>query len=332
MLATGTDDGRAWRLRLPTGERLGRPLRHGDDVWAVAFSPDGRTLLTGSRDRTVRLWESATGRPVRTMRQPYKVRAAAFGHDGHTLLIGGGENGRGGARLWDMLTDLSLDLPQEGHATVWQAAFRPDGKACAVAAEDNAVRVWDLGTRRPLCPPLVHHDRVAALAYRPDGRILLTGSIDKTARRWDAATGEPVGKPLRHSGAVWAVAWSPGGRIVATGGRDNAAHLWDAATGLPLGPPLAHGDVVWALAFHPRGRLVFSGSGDKTVRAWQVPEPVEGDAERVRLWVQVMTGMELDAGNITASRLKPAAWAERAARLGKRSASAPAPVRQTAAK
>jgi WD40 repeat protein len=332
MLATGSDDGRVWRFRLAGGERLGHALRHSDDVWAVGFSPDGRTLLTGSRDRSARLWEAATGRPLKRLPQLYKVRAAAFARDGHTLLIGGGQNGQGGARLWDRSTERYLDLPQEGHATVWQAAFRPDGTGCAVAADDNAVRVWDLATRRLLCPPLVHHDRVAALAYRPDGRVLLTGSIDKTARRWDLTTGEPVGKPLRHSGAVWAVAWSPDGRTLATGGRDNAAHLWDAATGLPLGPPLAHGDVVWALAFQPGGHLVFSGSGDKTVRAWQVPEPVEGDAERVRLWVQVETGMELDAGGTTASRLNAAAWAERAARLGKHTAVSRAAVHQTAAK
>jgi WD40 repeat protein len=110
------------------------------------------------------------------------------------------------------------------------------------------------------------------------------------------------------------VAFSADGGTVVTGCDDGKARLWDWATGVPVGPPWPHGDVVWAVACQPRGRLVLTGSADGTARLWRLPDPVEGSPERLKLWVQVSTAMELDDDGVT-HWLDPDTWRARQRQL-----------------
>jgi WD40 repeat protein len=314
-VATGTDEGRVWRWRVATGERLRPALRYEDDVWVVAYDPAGSLLLTGGRDRTVRLWDPDGGGPPRTLRFLHRVRSAAFSPEGRTVLVGGGDTSTGAATFWDAVTGESLGPPLEQGAVVWQVACSPDGRTCAVSSSENAVRLWDRAGRTARTLPGRHQNRVVALAFSPDGQTLLTGSTDKTARLWDVDTAQPVGEPLPHPGAVWSAAFSADGRTVVTACRDGTARLWDVATGVPVGPPLLHDDVVWAVACQPGGRAVLTGSADRTARLWELPEAVPGDLERLRLWVEVSTAMELDTNGAT-RWLDVADWQGRRARLG----------------
>src|SRR5207237_1149031 len=143
---------------------------------------------------------------------------------------------------------------------------------------------------------------------------LLTGSFDNTARLWEAATGKPLGPPLVHQGPVVAVAFCPDGKTVLTGSRDATARLWDALTGKPLGTPFAHQNWVVSVAVRPDGKTVLTGSEDKTARLWPVPQPLQADPERIEVWVQVITGMELDAGGAVRV-LDAEEWHQRKQRL-----------------
>jgi hypothetical protein len=122
----------------------------------------------------------------------------------------------------------------------------------------------------------------------------VTGNDDRTARLWDAATGKPLGRPLPHPQTVAAVAFSPDGRTLLTRSQDGTARLWNATSVRPLGPPLQHQGAVLAVAFSPDGKTALTGSADRTARRWPVPVLVEGTPERILLWAQVLTGMELD--------------------------------------
>jgi WD40 repeat protein len=94
------------------------------------------------------------------------------------------------------------------------------------------------------------------------------------------------------------VAFSPDGKTVLTGSWDRTVRLWEAATGQPLGPPLQHHGLVLAVAFSPDGKTVLTGSMDKTALLWQLPVPVHGEVDRVVLWTQVITGLELDRDDV----------------------------------
>jgi WD40 repeat protein/serine/threonine protein kinase len=293
QFVSGTDDGWVWRWQADTGERQA-PLRHKDDVWVVAYSPNGKTILTGSRDRTVRLWDAATGKPGRTFTFAHRVRSAAFSPDGRRILTEGGPTDRPEARFWDVATGAPVGPPLRVDGVIWQVAYRPDGKACAIASGENTVQLWDLTSRTARVLRSRHQNRVVALAFSPDGLRLATGSTDQTARVWDARTGAPAGEPLPHRGAVWGVAFSQDSRTLLTGGRGGGARLWDVATGMPVGPAWPHQGVIWAVACQPAGRTALTGGADRAVRRWELPLPLPDKPARITAWVQAVTGLELD--------------------------------------
>jgi tetratricopeptide (TPR) repeat protein len=223
----GTGEARLWDVL--TGKPVGPPLRHQRVVMAVAFSPDGRTALTGSRDGTARLWEAATGKELRVFKHPDGVLAVAFSPDGRRVLTGGEDRT---ARLWDVQTGRAVGVPFHHEQEVLAVAFSPDGRTVLTGGMDKTARLWNPLTGRPTGVTLHHQSWVRSVAFSPDGHTLLTGSGDDTARLWDTATGESIGAPFRHQSSVFAASFSPDGTTVLTGSRDRTARLW--RRGAPL--------------------------------------------------------------------------------------------------
>jgi WD40 repeat protein len=162
----------------------------------------------------------------------------------------------------------------------------------------------------PLRPP----GSVGTVALSPDGKLLGTASEDWTGRLWEVSTWRRVGSPLQHQGPVQEIAFSPDGRFVLTGSTDGTARVWSAATGKPFGIPLVHQGAVEIVAFSPDGKTILTASRDRTARLWRPSAGVEGEGERIVLWTQVMTGLELDADGV-ARVLGAATWQERRRRL-----------------
>jgi WD40 repeat protein len=242
-------------------------LGHADRVTGVAYSPDGRTLATGSADGAVVLWEPTTGRMVRTLlgHSTGEIDALAFRPDGGRVVSAGGD---GTARLWDTATGQAL-LTLRGHADrVTGVAYAPDGRRIASCGQDGTVRLWDAATGRALRTLRGHTSGVYSVAFSPDGATLATASSDHTVKLWDAATGRALHTLRGHSDVARCVAFSPDGRTVASASWDQTIKLWDAASAQEIRTLRGSTGPLTGVMFGPDGRTIASSAWDGAVRLW----------------------------------------------------------------
>ncbi|MCX7143624.1 MAG: caspase family protein [Proteobacteria bacterium] len=241
------------------------------------ISPDGKTLVAGSLDDTIKLWEVATGREMRTIGGPGErngVMSVAFSPDGKTVVSGSGEISLEKSvvntlKLWDVATGRKLRT-LAGHAdSVTSVAFSPDGKTIISGSKDNTLKVWDMASGLELLTISGHGiGGVASVAVSPDGKTVFTGGFD-WIKAWDIVTGKEIGA-LGKNEYVKSIAVSPDGKTLVWGDR-NKLKLWDVTASRELRTLVGHGEtLVHAVAFSPDGKTVVSGCIDGSMKLWDV--------------------------------------------------------------
>jgi WD40 repeat protein/uncharacterized caspase-like protein len=243
-------------------------LGHAGDVSSAVFSADGRYVISGCLDKTIKLWDAATGALIRTFEDSGSVRSVAFLPDGSRVLSGGSDKM---IKLWDAATGaLIRTLP--GHsAAVTSVAFSPDGSRVLSGSSDKTIKLWDAATGALIRTLPGHSAAVTSVAFSPDGSRVLSGSSDKTIKLWDAATGAPIRTLPGHSAEVVSVAFSADGNRVLSGSNDKTIKLWDAATGAPIRTMQGQSAAVTSVAFSPDDSRVLSGGkfpAGNTIKLW----------------------------------------------------------------
>jgi WD40 repeat protein len=261
-----------WDLRDGHEGKTLHSLPHGEPVRALAFSGDGGLLLTRT-DRTVRIWDVATGRLAASpLLHPSNLTAAAISRDGKWVLTGAGDaNIRvndATARLWETATGKCIaSIPHKERVAV--VAFSPRGELALTGDARSVIQLWKVPSGDAVGPPLVHPSGIEAAAFSPDGARLLTGTTGGTAHLWQIDTGKPVFPPMPNGEWIRAVAFSPDSqRLMVLTRITGQVHLWRGDTGNPIASPLPHQGRVESVAFSPDSRTLLIGSAGGFARGW----------------------------------------------------------------
>jgi WD40 repeat protein len=252
---------------LHCGRLVRRLTGHSGWVSSVCAGCNGRTLLSGSADGTLKLWSAMSGRCLRTFEGHAEwVTSVGLSADGRIALSGSADRT---LRLWQTGNGQCLRV-LEGHRNwVLAVALSSDGRLALSGGGDSTIRLWDTATGVCLRTLDGHEGPVLAVCYSGDGRHVLSGSRDHMLFLWDADSGHRLRTFSGHSDKVLAAVLSSDGHCVLSGSSDRTLRLWDAASGRCLRVFEGHQGSVTSVCFSAGGGYVLSGSEDRTLKIWQ---------------------------------------------------------------
>jgi WD40 repeat protein len=242
---------------------------HEKQVRAVAFSPHGDLLATAGDDRSIRIWDVATGKRKQRIPHDSEVYCIAFSPDGETLAWGGADRS---VTLLDLKAANDVKkrtIAAGGQATIARLAFAPDGKTIATVGYRQAAAIlWDVRSgRERVALAEGHTEFINAVAFSPDSETVATASDDRTARLWNAATGTSKAPLKAHDRPVTCVAFSPDNQRLATGSSDQTIVIWSVASGAAIKPEIEVEDGVAFVGWTPDNRIVVTTIYDQ-VNIW----------------------------------------------------------------
>ncbi|MCZ8026033.1 MAG: hypothetical protein O9332_11605, partial [Microcystis sp. LE19-10.1B] len=253
---------------LVEGRESNRLVGHNDGVWSVSFSSDGKTLATGSEDKTIKLWNVETGQEIRTLKgHDWFVNSVSFSPDGKTLVSGSGDNT---IKLWNVETGQEIRTLKGHDSAVYSVNFSPDGKTLVSGSEDKTIKLWNVETGQEIRTLKGHDSTVISVNFSPDGKTLVSGSGDNTIKLWNGSTGQEIRTLSGPNDIVWSVSFSPDGKTLASSSEDKTIKLWNVETGKEIRTLKGHDRDVTSVNFSPDGKTLVSGSGDNTIKLWNV--------------------------------------------------------------
>ena len=240
---------------------------HSRSVNSVAISPDGQTLVSGSDDKSINIWNLANGNLIRTLASHSRsVNSVAISPDGQTLVSGSDDKT---INIWN-LANGNLIRTLAGHSGwVRSVAISPDGQTLVSGSYDKKIKIWNLTNGNLIRTLTGHHFRgVLSVAISPDGQTLVSGSHDKTINIWNLAKGNLIHTLAEHSLGVNSVAMSPDGQTLVSGSYDKTINIWNLANGNLIRTLAEHSSSVRSVAISPDGQTLVSGSADNTIKIW----------------------------------------------------------------
>lgn len=242
---------------------------HGDGVTALAYSDDGRVMVTTGTDGTMKVWNASSSALVRTIELDDGA-AVSLALSGSRAVTGHAD---GAVVIWDFDKAEKIASFKRNAAEVWSVTFAGNQNRVAASSHDWKVTLWDAASPAQPVHVLDAHDNAAqAVAFfnSAKGPMLATGGADKTVKLWNLDSMDQVRRYRGHRDYVTSLAFSPNGRMLASGGLDGAIRLWSTGGRGFYRTLNGHKGKVASLAFAPSGDRLVSAGEDGLVRIWDV--------------------------------------------------------------
>jgi WD40 repeat protein len=281
---------------------------HLSEVRALAYSPAGDMLASGSMDNSIKLWQTSTSESSATLQgHTGWVYGLGFSNDSLTLASCSWDKT---LILWD-IGSKSLKSVLGGHNdAVWSLDYSPDNSTIVSCSSDDSIYIWNAQTGSKQKELIATGDWVRTVKYLPDGesivssgwvsyarlwdasngsvkltfqntggaasmdishdgKTLAIGSYDHSVKIYDTATGALISSLLGHSNVVTSVKFSPDAKTIVSGSSDNTLKIWNTSTGLLVDTLDGHTGAIWSIKFSPDAKTIASGSADKTIKLWR---------------------------------------------------------------
>ena len=275
--AGGSHTVKLWDLHNDTVTTLGS---HSDVVNAVAFSPNGQLLASGSDDYICKLWDVLLKRQIATFehinnRSRSQIKTVDFSADSKLLATAGID-----VKLWDVNTRSEISTLEHGR-WVWAVAFSSDGRFLATGDENGQVNVWDIHTQKVVAQLQGDPEYIAAVKFSSDNRILAGAGYKGDIKLWKVGNWERLGT-LNNSATASAISFSPDSKILASTGYESI-NLWEVNIGEKVATLTGPSGWLSAVAFSPDGLALVSGGDDETLQIWDVTPYRSISQDKVRI-------------------------------------------------
>ena len=246
---------------------LGTLTDHTMAIHSVTLSPDGRTLVSGSADKTIKIWNLTTGQLTHTLNAHKNiVHTVAMSIDGRTLVSGSADKT---IKVWNLTTGQLTHTLNAHKSSIFSVGLSVDGQTLVSGSADKTIKVWNLHTGQVTRTLLGHIDMVSCVAISASGRTLVSGDYNNTIKIWNLDTGQFVQNLTGHTGIIWSITISPDERLLACGCVGGVIKVWNMFTGQIVHTLTDHSTSVMSVAISADGRTLFSGS-DNTIKVWDL--------------------------------------------------------------
>ncbi len=243
-------------------------LGHTEQVYTVAFSPDGRLLASGGVDRVIYLWEVATGKALHILDgHQATVKAVAFSPDGTVIASGSADRT---VRLWSLATTENIRVLNGHTDEVGSVAFSPDGDTIVSGSLDYSARLWSVARGKEIYQFKNHACALYSAGFTRDGRRIITTQWDFTVKQWEAGSGQPLEDWNIHGIKSLGARFSPDGEIFACVTADQSIQLRHFATGEIIRTLRGHRMTILSVDFHPSQPILVSSSWDGMIKLWDL--------------------------------------------------------------
>jgi WD40 repeat protein len=278
-LASGGHAVRLWKLESPGQFEILPHPEGGPDSGALAYSPSGLLLATGTREGTVRIWDVAAKQVTQVITNAAPIRSLRFSPDGKLLAVG---PQRGPVKLWEVPAwrEIASLRTQNDYVLSVGMAFTADSKTFAYGRENGSIVLWDVPARSPIATLTGHTAGAMSLQFSRDGSMLVSAATepDNSVKAWNVPDRQLITNVATFGSWVGSVAFSPDEKFVAAASADQKIKFFEVATWKEVATLKGHLNEVWSIAFSPDGKTLASGGKDKTVRLWSaVPKPPNDD-------------------------------------------------------